>query len=46
MSKYSCSKCGLAVIVLDNEVITACNCNAPIIGQMSSRLEGKGKVVA
>lgn len=43
---YSCSKCGLGVVVtvggkpLDKP-IRACNCNATIIAGMSSAIEGK-----
>lgn len=38
MNKYSCSKCGLAVIVIPNEKpIKACNCeNAAIVANMEA----------
>lgn len=40
---YKCSKCGLAVIVIkDEKPIKACNCNAPIISDMSAVTVGKG----
>jgi len=36
---YSCSKCGLAIIVIPNqEPIRACKCNASIIAEMQSNL--------
>jgi len=39
--KYYCSKCKMAVIVVkDKEPIVACNCNAPIIGEMEASLKG------
>lgn len=44
---YTCSKCGLAVIVLPNELpIRACKCNAPIIASMSGSVNGKGGLKA
>jgi len=43
---YKCSKCNLGVIVYDGngnilpKPVKACNCNAPIVAEMSSTLEG------
>lgn len=43
--KYTCSKCGLAVIVENvPEPICACTCNAPIIGEMEATAKGVGGV--
>lgn len=45
---YSCSKCGLAVIVYDEKgkilekPIKACNCNAPIKVEISAITHGYG----
>jgi hypothetical protein len=45
MKKYSCSKCGLAVIVENvPEPIFACECNATVIAEMSAVAEGQGGV--
>ena len=41
----TCSKCGLGVIVINLQTITACNCNAPVIASMSSSLKGLGGLV-
>ena len=41
---YTCSKCGVAVIVVSNEIIKACNCNATIICGVSSNLTGVSKL--
>lgn len=43
---YSCSKCGMGVVVVvDNKPlekpIRACNCNATIIAGMASKIEGR-----
>jgi|JI10StandDraft_1071094.scaffolds.fasta_scaffold14410_12 hypothetical protein len=43
---YKCSKCNLEIIVLPNgEKIRACDCNATIIMEMSSKLNGGTKLV-
>ena len=42
---YYCSKCKLEVIVLPgHEPIRACNCEAPIIGEMSGTVYGVSKM--
>lgn len=41
---YKCSKCNLAVIVLDGKTIKACQCKAPIICEMEATATGKGGV--
>lgn len=47
---YSCKKCGLAVIVFDgsgkilDKPIKACECNAPIVADMSATATGKGGI--
>lgn len=40
---YSCSKCGLAVIVIGDNKIKACKCEAPIIAKLTVKLKGEGK---
>lgn len=43
--KYSCSKCGLAVIVIPNEKpIKACKCEAPIIASMEGTAHSVSKM--
>lgn len=43
--KYTCSKCGLAVIVENvPEPIFACECNATVIGEMEATAKGVGGV--
>lgn len=46
---YSCSKCGRGVLVMVDgkplpKPIRACNCNATIVANMDSKIEGKGGV--
>jgi hypothetical protein len=43
---YTCSKCGLAVIVFNGEVIKACHCEAPIIANMKATAKGVGGLKA
>jgi hypothetical protein len=39
---YKCSKCNLAVIVLEGkEPIKACKCNAPIIADMTATVKAQ-----
>ncbi len=41
--QYKCSKCGLAVIVLEGEEpIKACTCEAAIIAEMEAEATAKG----
>lgn len=43
MSKYSCSECKVAVIVLEGEdPIKACFCEAPIVADMSAEAVATG----
>jgi hypothetical protein len=44
MSHYKCSNCQLGVIVLDDEIIKACKCDAPIVAEMSATAKGEGGV--
>lgn len=39
-TKYKCSKCNLSVIVIDNNVIVACKCNAAIVAEISAISNG------
>ena len=42
---YKCSKCNAPVIVLPFQApITICKCNAPIIGDASSKLTSNGGI--
>jgi hypothetical protein len=46
---YSCAKCGRGVLVVVEgkplpKPIKACNCNAAIVANMSSKIEGKGGI--
>lgn len=41
---YRCAECNVQVYVMPSLIIRLCECNAPIIGQMVSRLEGRGGV--
>lgn len=43
---YRCSKCKLAVIIIPgkDEPITACNCKAPIIAEISAITYGSSSV--
>jgi hypothetical protein len=40
--KYSCSGCGLAVIVYEGQTIKACKCDSPVIANMSAEAHGSG----
>jgi hypothetical protein len=41
----TCSKCGLAVIILpDATVIKACKCEAPIIASIGSGIKSSGGI--
>ncbi len=40
--RFRCSVCDRAVIVLDGQVIRACRCEGPVIGEMSARVVGVG----
>jgi hypothetical protein len=37
-----CSQCGLAVTVINGQTITACNCNAAVVANMSAVAKGVG----
>lgn len=42
---YTCSKCGLGVIVIPNEKpIKACTCEAPIAASMATTIYGNGSL--
>ncbi len=41
---YSCSECGLAVIVHGEEKIKACFCEAPIIAAMEAHATGQSSI--
>lgn len=42
---YTCSKCGLGVIVIpDQKPIRPCECNAPIVANMGTVIHGNGKL--
>lgn len=41
---YHCSKCKLAVIVREGEIIKACKCDAPVVAEMSAEATGYGGV--
>lgn len=40
--KYQCSKCKIAVMVLPDQVIKGCKCDAPITANMTGNVEVKG----
>jgi DNA-directed RNA polymerase subunit RPC12/RpoP len=42
---YKCSECGKEVIVLEGEVIKACECEAPIIAEAEASMNGAGGLV-
>jgi len=42
--KYSCSGCGLSVIIYQGETIKACKCDAPIVANMSASAHGVGGI--
>lgn len=39
---HRCSRCRLAVIVIDGNVIRACRCEAPVVGSMTATVRGVG----
>lgn len=41
-SPYRCAGCGLAVAVVDGEVIRACKCDAPVTASMEAHAKGSG----
>lgn len=41
---YSCSTCGLAVIVLPTAVVRACRCGSAIVASISATAKGHGGV--
>lgn len=43
---YTCAGCGLAVIVLGEQKIRACRCDAAIIAHASVDMAGRGGVKA
>lgn len=40
---YKCSKCNLSVVVLPEQIIRPCDCNATIIMDLCVTLEGTAK---
>ena len=41
---YKCSNCGVPVIVIAGKVIKPCQCDAPIIADMSASAKGVSSV--
>lgn len=41
---YSCSKCGLSVILYNDVFFVACECDAPINAEASAVMTGTGEV--
>lgn len=39
---YTCSACKLGVLVIDGKVIKGCTCEAPVAGNMSATVKGRG----
>ena len=39
---YTCSACKLGVLVIDGKVIKGCTCEAPVEGNMSATVRGRG----
>lgn len=44
MINYICSKCKITVLVIENEIITPCKCQAPIVAEISAVAIGSGKL--
>lgn len=42
---YRCAQCGMAVIVLDGEIIRACHCNAAVVADATATMHGQGGVM-
>lgn len=40
--QHRCSGCNRAVAVVDGEIIKACRCDAPVVGEMSATAKGVG----
>lgn len=40
--QYTCTSCGLAVIVAQEQLIRACSCDAPVAASMEVVLTGAG----
>lgn len=40
--QHRCSECGRPVAVVDDKLIKACNCDAPVVGQMAATARGAG----
>jgi len=38
--EYQCSKCGKSVKIIDNKMIKNCNCNEPVIINISANTHG------
>lgn len=45
MAKYVCRDCGAAAMLIRGEVVRKCDCEAPVVADMQSTLEGRGGVV-
>lgn len=42
---YACGGCGLAILILpDVAPIRACQCDAPIVANLTASLEGQGGI--
>lgn len=45
-SPYRCAGCGLSVAVVGDNVIRACNCDAPVTASMQAHAKGSGGLKA
>lgn len=41
---YRCAACGTPVVVLPKLVVRKCACKAPIVAEMTARMEGRGGI--
>ena len=44
--QYKCKKCNLSVIVINDKIIKACKCDAPIVANIEASAKGIGGLEA
>ena len=41
---YRCAACSKPVLVIKGLIVRRCSCTAPIVAEMTAKLEGKGGI--
>jgi hypothetical protein len=44
MTEYKCKECGFYVSVVDGQIVRQCDCDAPVIANISAIARGDGGV--